>query len=36
MVERAIYAEEELNELPAKYQDMWEYLEVVFERGMHM
>ncbi|KAM2449068.1 hypothetical protein PS1_019202 [Malus domestica] len=29
MVERAIYAEEEFEELPVEYQVMWEYLEEV-------
>lgn len=31
MVERAIYAEGEFEELLVKYQDMWEYLDEVSE-----
>lgn len=31
MVERAIYANEKLQEVPIKYQDMWEYMEEVSE-----
>lgn len=31
MMERAIYAEEELQEVPIEYQDMWEFLDEVLE-----
>ncbi|KAB2600030.1 hypothetical protein D8674_010301 [Pyrus ussuriensis x Pyrus communis] len=31
MVERAIYTEKELQDVPIEYQDMWEYMEEVFE-----
>lgn len=30
-VERAIYAEDELHEVPLAYQDLWEYLEEISE-----
>lgn len=33
MMERAIYAEEELQEISVEYQDMWEYLEDMSARG---
>lgn len=32
MVERAIYAKEDLQEIPFEYQDMWEYMELIFEQ----
>lgn len=31
MMERAIYAEEELQEVLVEYQDMWDYMEEVYE-----
>ncbi|KAB2632382.1 hypothetical protein D8674_028629 [Pyrus ussuriensis x Pyrus communis] len=31
MIERAIYAEEELQEIPVEYQDMWDYMEAITE-----
>lgn len=30
MMERAIYAKEELQEVSVEYQEMWEYLEDIF------
>lgn len=34
MMEIAIYAEEELQEVPIEYQDIWSYMEEVSEKEM--